>query len=144
MSTSLTNTPQEVRGGGPLNAARNQKRLTVNYTFSCPFMRIVGNRITCFNSKALQVVFMVRICEVSPHKTHSVRPIKSITEKKGVHVQRYLGRTVLICEECGQRLVLTDPDCLWHLEPLTLECGCGEELTLAERIVEGGSGAGAA
>ena len=59
-------------------------------------------------------------------------------------MQRYLGRTVLICEECGQRLVLTDPDFLWHLEPLTLECGCREELTLAERIVEGGSGAGAA
>jgi hypothetical protein len=87
---------------------------------------------------------MVRIREVSPYETHSVGPVKSIIEKKGVHVQRYLGRTVLICEGCGQRLVLTDPDFLWHLEPLTLNCGCGEELTLAERIVEGGPGAGAA
>ena len=59
-------------------------------------------------------------------------------------MQRYLGRTVLICEECGQRLVLSDPEFIWHLERLVLECDCGEELTLADRIVEGGPGAGAA
>ncbi len=53
-----------------------------------------------------------------------------------VHVQRYLGRTVLICEECGERLVLSDPEFIWHLEHLVLECKCGEELTLDNRVVE--------
>ncbi len=53
-------------------------------------------------------------------------------------MQRYLGRTVLICEECGERLVLSDPEFSWHLERLVLECGCGEEVTLGNRVVEEG------
>jgi hypothetical protein len=59
-------------------------------------------------------------------------------------VHHYSDRIVLICEECGQRLVLSDPEFIWHLERLVLECDCGEELTLADRIVERGPGAGAA
>lgn len=59
-------------------------------------------------------------------------------------MQHYLGRIVLICEECGQRLVLSDPEFTSQLEQLVFDCGCGEELTLADRILEGGAGAGAA
>ncbi len=64
--------------------------------------------------------------------------------EKGVHVQRYLGRTVLICEECGQRLVISDPEFIRDLEHLVLECGCGEGLTVVDRIVEGDPKPGAA
>lgn len=59
-------------------------------------------------------------------------------------MQRYLGRTVLICEECGERLVLTDPTCIVHLERLVFECECGVELGYTDRIVGGDSGKGAA
>lgn len=59
--------------------------------------------------------------------------------------QRFLGRrTVLICEECGQRLVLPGSEFIGHLARLVLECGCGEELTLVEDVVERGPSPGAA
>jgi hypothetical protein len=59
-------------------------------------------------------------------------------------MQHYLGRIVLICRECGQRVVLLDPELIWQFERPVLECACGEELTLADRIMEGGPSAGAA
>lgn len=59
-------------------------------------------------------------------------------------MQRYLGRIVLICRECGQRVVVLDPKLTWNLERAVWQCECGEKLTLADRIVEGGPSAGAA
>ena len=53
-------------------------------------------------------------------------------------MQRYSGSTVLICEECGKRMVLTDPEVLtWRSKRPIFDCDCGEELTLDNRIVEG-------
>ena len=42
---------------------------------------------------------------------------------------------VLVCEECGERVVL-GPLSAWRSEDAVFECGCGEGLTLAERLEE--------
>jgi hypothetical protein len=41
---------------------------------------------------------------------------------------------VLVCEECGERVVLAGPLSAWHSECAVFECGCGEGLTLADRL----------
>ncbi len=43
---------------------------------------------------------------------------------------------VLVCEECGERVVLTGPLSAWRSEDAVFECGCGEGLTLADRLEE--------
>ena len=43
---------------------------------------------------------------------------------------------VLVCEECGERVVLAGPLSAWRSEDAVFECGCGEGLTLAERLEE--------
>ena len=43
---------------------------------------------------------------------------------------------VLVCEECGERLVLVGPLSAWRSEEAVFECGCGEGLTLADRLEE--------
>ena len=45
-------------------------------------------------------------------------------------------RIVLICEECGERLVLIGPKDLWRSERTVLKCGCGQEHTLVDRLDE--------
>lgn len=53
-------------------------------------------------------------------------------------MQRYFGRTVLICEECKERLVLlADPELIWQSNTEGVECECGEELTLDNCVLEG-------
>ncbi len=59
-------------------------------------------------------------------------------------MQHYLGRIVVICEECGERLVITDPACIRQLDRLVFECECGLELGLTDRILQGDSDKGAA
>jgi hypothetical protein len=60
-------------------------------------------------------------------------------------MQRYSGSTVLICEECGKRMVLTDPEVLiWRSKRPVFDCDCGKKLTLDNRIVEGSPVAGGA
>ncbi len=51
---------------------------------------------------------------------------------------------VLICEECGERLVITDLACIRQLDRLVFECECGVEIGLDDRILEGDSDKGAA
>ena len=46
------------------------------------------------------------------------------------------GRVVLMCEECGERMVLGGPLSVWRSEPTGFECECGEEVTLADRVEE--------
>ena len=46
------------------------------------------------------------------------------------------GGVVLICEECGEKIILGGPLSVWWSEPTGFECGCGEELTLADRVEE--------
>jgi hypothetical protein len=43
---------------------------------------------------------------------------------------------VLVCEECGERVVLAGPPSAWRSEEAAFECGCGEGLTLADRLEE--------
>ena len=43
---------------------------------------------------------------------------------------------VLVCEECGERVVLGGPLSAWRLGRAVFECGCGEGLTLANRVDE--------
>jgi hypothetical protein len=60
-------------------------------------------------------------------------------------MERYLvGRTVLICEDCGERLVLADPKLTWNSAHPVFECKCGEEFTAENRILQGNPNAGAA
>ena len=43
---------------------------------------------------------------------------------------------VLVCEECGERVVLVGPLSAWSPERAVFECGCREGLTLADRLEE--------
>jgi hypothetical protein len=41
---------------------------------------------------------------------------------------------VLVCEECGERVVLLGPLSAWRSEGAVFECGCGKDLALADRL----------
>jgi hypothetical protein len=41
-----------------------------------------------------------------------------------------------MCEECGQRTVLAGPESNWREARTFVECGCGKDLTLADRLGE--------
>lgn len=49
----------------------------------------------------------------------------------------YRGCVTLICEECGEKMVLEGSEETWRPEREPFECGCGEHLTLADQ--EGGA-----
>jgi vacuolar-type H+-ATPase catalytic subunit A/Vma1 len=51
-------------------------------------------------------------------------------------VSNRLRGVVLVCEECGERVVLAGPLSTWRSEDAVFECGCGEGLTLAARLEE--------
>ncbi len=57
-------------------------------------------------------------------------------ERRGVRVSDRLRGVVLVCEECGERVVLAGPLSAWRSEGAVFECGCGEGLTLADRLEE--------
>ena len=40
---------------------------------------------------------------------------------------------VLLCEECGEKVVLGGPESVWHSASMFFECECGQVLTLAHR-----------
>ena len=41
---------------------------------------------------------------------------------------------VLVCEECGERAVLVGPLSAWRSKGVVFECGCGEDITLTDRL----------
>jgi hypothetical protein len=43
---------------------------------------------------------------------------------------------VLVCEECGERVVVGGSLSAWRSEHAVFECGCGEGLTFANRLEE--------
>ena len=49
-------------------------------------------------------------------------------------MRRSSGQIVLICEECGERLVLIGADEAWRSEQAAFECECGEKATLTNCI----------
>jgi hypothetical protein len=38
-------------------------------------------------------------------------------------------RVILVCEECGERMVLGGPRSVWYSESTRFGCECGRELT---------------
>jgi hypothetical protein len=51
-------------------------------------------------------------------------------------VQGLSERIILICEECGDRIILIGPREVWHSEDTVFECECGERSTLASALEE--------
>jgi hypothetical protein len=51
----------------------------------------------------------------------------------GVVVVDSSRQIVLICGECGDKVVLGDPESVWHSAITIFECECGQVLTLAQR-----------
>ena len=49
-------------------------------------------------------------------------------------------RVILVCEECGERLVLADPPSVWLSRGTVFECECGKGVTLASRLPDEESG----
>ena len=45
-------------------------------------------------------------------------------------------RVILICEECGERLVLDEPEGVWFSTRTCFECECGKDVSLASRLEE--------
>ena len=54
----------------------------------------------------------------------------------GKRVQHPPERVILVCEECGERMVLADPLSVWLSEGsgTVFECECGQGVTLASRL----------
>ena len=46
-------------------------------------------------------------------------------------------RVILICEECGERMVLGGPPSVWRSGSTFFECECERRLTLADRLEHG-------
>ena len=50
-------------------------------------------------------------------------------------------RIILVCEECGERLVLVEPPSVWLSRGAVFECECGNKgVTLADRLPDEESG----
>jgi hypothetical protein len=61
------------------------------------------------------------------------------SQEEGENMERFGeagGRVVLVCEECGERLVLGDPDEVWLSTRTLFECECGHDVSLASRLEE--------
>jgi hypothetical protein len=43
---------------------------------------------------------------------------------------------ILICDECGERLVLGEPEEVWLSTRTLFECECGRAVSLASRLEE--------
>ena len=55
-------------------------------------------------------------------------------ERRGVRVADRSGSVVLVCEECGDRVVLLGPLSGWRSGGGVFECECGKGLTLTDRL----------
>jgi hypothetical protein len=42
-------------------------------------------------------------------------------------------RVILVCYECGEKMVLGGPESVWRSAVTFFECECGQLLTLADR-----------
>ena len=67
------------------------------------------------------------MCKVCPNQ---------LIERRGVRVSRVSRSVILVCEECGERVVLVGPLSAWRSGRAVFGCGCGEGLTLANRLDE--------
>jgi hypothetical protein len=46
------------------------------------------------------------------------------------------GRVILVCEQCGERLVLGEPEDVWLSTRTLFECECGKDVSLVSRLEE--------
>ena len=51
----------------------------------------------------------------------------------GVDVDDPGRQVVLLCEECGEKVVLGGPESVWRSARTFFDCECGQRLTLADR-----------
>jgi hypothetical protein len=54
-------------------------------------------------------------------------------DAEGVDVVGSGRQVVLLCEECGEKVVLGGPESVWRSARTFFECECGQLLTLADR-----------
>jgi hypothetical protein len=54
-------------------------------------------------------------------------------DAEGVDVVGSARLVVLLCEECGEKVVLGGPESVWRSARTFFECECGQLLTLADR-----------
>jgi hypothetical protein len=47
-----------------------------------------------------------------------------------------LRRVILVCEQCGERLILGEPEEVWLSTRTLFECECGRDVSLASRLEE--------
>jgi hypothetical protein len=49
---------------------------------------------------------------------------------------RSSGHVILICDKCGERLVLGEPEEVWLSTRTLFECECGRDVSLTSRLEE--------
>jgi hypothetical protein len=49
-------------------------------------------------------------------------------------MRRSSGRVTLVCEQCGERIVLGEPEEVWLSTRTLFECECGRDVSLASRL----------
>ena len=57
-------------------------------------------------------------------------------DAEGVDVDGPGRQVVLLCEECGEKVVLGGPESVWRSARTFFECECGQLLTLADQEEE--------
>jgi hypothetical protein len=68
------------------------------------------------------------LCEVIPPVLHK----EGRLEDSGKNV-------VLLCEGCGERIVLGGPVWVWNCGSTSFACGCGAQLTLSHQLDQRGA-----
>jgi hypothetical protein len=54
-------------------------------------------------------------------------------DAEGVDVVGSGSQVILLCEECGEKVVLGGPESVWRSARTFFDCECGQQLTLADR-----------
>jgi hypothetical protein len=69
---------------------------------------------------------LIGLCRTEPGNEGSMR--------RGTGMRHSSRRVILICEECGERVVLGEPEEVWLSTRTRFECECGENVSLANRL----------
>jgi hypothetical protein len=54
--------------------------------------------------------------------------------RRGTGMRHSSRRVILICEECGEKLLLGEPEEVWLSTRTRFECECGEDVSLGSRL----------
>ena len=69
---------------------------------------------------------LIGLCRREPGTEGSMR--------MGTGMRRSSRRVILICEECGEKLLLGEPEEVWLSTRTRFECECGEAVSLGSRL----------